>query len=114
MPVDDALSASQEQRIMAAKKKKSKTSMTQQIAGMATMGLPAPVQKVAASKWGSKLLLIAVPILIASGIISISFTGGMPTVNVNRERAAAVGRDLSAEAYKAAERVRDYGESGYR
>ena len=100
---------------MATKKRKSsKTSVTQQIAGMATMGMPAPVQKVASSKWGSKLLLIAVPVLIASGIITVSFTGGMPTVNVNRDRAAAVGRDLSVEAYKAAERVRDYRESGYR
>jgi hypothetical protein len=33
---------------------------------------------------------------------------------VNRDRATAVGRDLSTEAYKAAERVRDYSESGYR
>ncbi len=100
---------------MAAKKrKKSKTSVSQQIAGIATMGMPAPVQKVASSKWGSKLLLIAVPILIASGVISISFSGGLPIVNVNHDRAAAVGRDLTSEAYKAAERVRDYGESGYR
>jgi hypothetical protein len=105
----------QECDAMAAKKRKrSKTSVTQQIAGIATMGMPAPVQKVASSKWGSKLLLIAVPVLIASGIISITFSGGMPTVNVNRDRAAAVGRDLTTEAYKAAERVRDYGESGYR
>ena len=100
---------------MATKKRKSsKTSMSQQIVGMATIGMPAPVQKVASSKWGSKILLIAVPFLIASGIITISFTGGMPTVNVNHDRAAAVGRDLSTEAYKAAERVRDYSESGYR
>jgi hypothetical protein len=99
---------------MAAKKKKSKTSMSQQIAGIATMGLPAPVQKVAASKWGSKILLILVPVLIASGIITISFNGGMPTVNVNHDRAAAVGRDLRNEAVKAAERVRDYNETGYR
>ncbi len=100
---------------MAAKKRrKSKSSVTQQIAGIATMGMPAPVQKVASSRWGSKILLILVPILIASGIITISFSGGLPTVNVNRDRAAAVGRDLSNEAFKAAERVRDYGGSSYR
>jgi hypothetical protein len=100
---------------MAAKKrKKSKSSVTQQIAGIATIGMPAPVQKVASSRWGSKILLIAVPILIASGIISISFSGGFPTVNLNQDRAAAVGRDLTTEAFKAAERVREYGESGYR
>lgn len=96
------------------KKKKSKTSVSQQIAGIATMGLPAPVQHVASSKWGSKILLILVPILVASGVITISFSGGLPSVNVNHERAAAVGRDLRNEAVKAAERVRDYNESGYR
>lgn len=104
---------------MATKKKsskgsKSKTSMSQQIVGIATMGMPAPVQKVASSKWGSKILLLLVPILVASGIITISFTGGMPTVNVNHERAAAVGRDLRNEAMKAAEQIRTYDESGYR
>ncbi|MBM4012529.1 MAG: hypothetical protein ACKO4Z_10465 [Planctomycetota bacterium] len=99
---------------MAKRKSKSKTSMTQQIAGIATMGMPAPVQKVAASKWGSKILLLLVPVLIASGIITISFTGGMPSINVNHDRAAAVGRDLRDEALKAAERVRDYNETPYR
>lgn len=97
-----------------ASKKKSKKSMSQQFAGMATMGMPAPVQQVASSKWGSKVLLILVPILVASGVITISFNGGLPSVNVNQERAAAVGRDLRNEAVKAAERVRDYNESGYR
>lgn len=98
---------------MATKKKssKSKSSMSQQIAGIATMGMPAPVQKVASSKWGSKLLLLLVPILVASGIITISFTGGMPSVTVHQDRAAAVGRDLRDEAVKAAERVRTYNES---
>lgn len=103
---------------MATKKKskgsRSKTSMTQQIAGIATMGMPAPVQKVASSKWGSKLLLILVPLLVASGVITISFSGGLPSVNVNHERAAAVGRDLRNEAMKAAEQIRSYDESGYR
>lgn len=99
---------------MAKRKSKSKTSMSQQIVGMATMGMPAPVQKVASSKWGSKILLLLVPVLIASGIITISFTGGLPTINVNHDRAAAVGRDLRDEALKAAERVRDYNETPYR
>ena len=36
-----------------ASKKKSKKSLSQQVMGVATMGMPAPVQKVAASKWVS-------------------------------------------------------------
>ena len=97
---------------MASRKKK--TSYTQQLAGGATMGLPAPVQKVATSKIGSKILLLLIPILIASGVITITFSGGIPTINVNKDRAAAVGRDLEAEAYKAAQRVKQYGDSSYR
>jgi hypothetical protein len=97
---------------MASRKKK--TSYTQQLAGVATMGLPAPVQKVATSKLGSKILLILIPFLVASGVITITFSGGMPTINVNKERAAAVGRDLQNEAYKAAQQVKQYGDSSYR
>ena len=97
---------------MASRKKK--TSYTQQLAGVATMGLPAPVQKVATSKLGSKILLILIPILIASGVITITFSGGMPTINVNKDRAAAVGRDLQTEAFKAAQKVKQYGDSSYR
>lgn len=97
---------------MASRKKK--TSYTQQLAGVATMGLPAPVQKVATSKLGSKILLILIPFLIASGVITITFSGGMPTINVNKDRAAAVGRDLQTEAYKAAQKVKQYGDSSYR
>ena len=41
---------------MAKRKKKSSSSYSQQIVGLATIGLPAPVQQVAKSKLGSKLL----------------------------------------------------------
>ena len=99
---------------MAKKKTKSTTSYTQQIAGIATMGLPSPVQKVATSKFGSKILLLLIPFLIASGILTISFNGGMPTFNFNKDRATAIGTDLRTDAYRAAERVRQYGDNSYR
>ena len=95
-----------------ARRSKKKT-YSQQIAGVATIGMPAPVQKVATSRLGSKIILIVVPILIATGVISISFNGYLPSINFNQERAAAVGRDIGNEAYKAAERVRQY-DSSYR
>jgi hypothetical protein len=96
------------------KKKSSKTSYSQQIAGLATIGMPTPVQQVAKSKWGSKLLLLLVPILIASGVITISFSGGLPSISVNKDRAAAVGQQVTTEAIKAAEKMRQYGDSQYR
>ena len=94
--------------------RKSKESYAQQVVGLATSGLPAPVQKMAKSKLGSKLLLLLVPILIASGVISISWSGGLPSISVNQQRAAVVGEQVKDEALRAAERVRQYGESNYR
>jgi hypothetical protein len=94
--------------------RKSKETYAQQVVGLATAGLPAPVQKVAKSKLGSKLLLLLVPILIATGVISISWSGGLPSVTVNRQRAAVVGEQVKEEALRAAERVRQYGDSSYR
>lgn len=88
------------------KKKSSRTSYSQHIAGLATMGMPAPVQKVATSKWGSKLLLLLVPILIATGVITVSFSGGLPSITFNKERAAAVGQQVTQEAWRAAETIR--------
>jgi hypothetical protein len=87
-------------------RKSSRTTYTQQIAGLATMGMPAPVQKVASSKWGSKLLLLLVPILIATGVITVSFNGGLPSVSFNQQRAAAVGQQMTEQAIKAAEVIR--------
>jgi hypothetical protein len=88
------------------RKKSSRTTYTQQIAGLATMGMPAPVQKVATSKWGSKLLLLLVPILIATGVITVSFNGGLPSISFNKDRAAAVGQQVTDQAIKAAEAIR--------
>jgi len=100
---------------MAGRKKSSKgKTYTQRLAQVATMGMPAPVQQVATSRLGSKLLLIIVPILIATGVITISFSGGLPSVTFNRDRAEAVGRDLSTEAMRAAERIRQSSDPTYR
>lgn len=100
---------------MAGKKKSSKSlSYTQRIAQVATVGMPAPVQQVAMSKIGSRILLLLIPILIATGVITVSFSGGIPSVTFNRDRAQAVGRELGADAIRAAERVRQANDPTYR
>lgn len=87
---------------------------TQRLAQVATIGMPTPVQQVATSRLGSRLLLILVPILIATGMITISFSGGLPSVTFNRDRAAAVGREVGTEAMRAAERIRQSNDPTYR
>lgn len=89
------------------KKKKSKQNAVQMVAGVATMGLPAPVQKVASSKLGSLLLLAGAVIAAATGAITISFNGGVPSVTVNEARGAgdqAACRGRSPHGRRAARR----------
>jgi hypothetical protein len=97
-----------------ARRRSSKETYAQKVVGIATIGLPAPVQSVAKSRWGSRLLLILVPLLVATGVITVSWTGSLPSISVNQNRAAVVGEQVKQEAIKAAERVRQYGDSNYR
>jgi hypothetical protein len=91
-----------------------KSSYSQKLVGLATMGMPAPVQKVAGSRLGSKLLLLVIPILIATGVITVSFSGGIPSFTFHKDRAIVVGREAEARAIKAAERIEQYRETSYR
>lgn len=79
-----------------------------------TLPLPSPVQKVAKSRWGSRLLVVLVPLLVATGVVTISWSGGLPSITFNKDRARIVGEEVKFEAIKAAERVRQYGDSNYR
>ncbi len=97
-----------------ARKRSTKETYSQKLVGLATVGLPSPVQSVAKSRWGSRILLLLIPALVATGVISISWSGGLPSVTVNKDRAAVVGQEVRQEAIKAAERVKQYGDSNYR
>ena len=88
-----------------ASKKKHKTSTIQTAAALATMGMPAPVQKLASSKLGSIAMIIGGLVLVATGAITISFQGGMPSVKVNEARAQELKQEVQTRARIAAERV---------
>lgn len=85
-----------------ASRKSSKKSIAQQAVGLATMGMPAPVQKVATSRWGTRLLILAIPILLATGVLSIRWVNGLPSFSFNADRAAVVGQQVEFEARRAA------------
>lgn len=90
---------------MASRKKKSKQNAVQMVAGVATMGMPAPLQKVASSKLGSLLLLAGAVVAIATGAITVSWNGGMPSVTVNEARAEELKQRVQTEARSAVERL---------
>lgn len=88
---------------MASKKKKKSTIQT--AAALATMGMPAPVQQIASSKLGSLAMIIGGLILVATGAITISWQGGLPSVKVNEARAEQLKQEVQQRARIAADRV---------
>jgi hypothetical protein len=58
---------------------------------------PAPVRKVASTRWGSKLVLIGLAALLAKGILSIRWVDGKPQFSFDRQKAAEVKQELTQD-----------------
>jgi endonuclease/exonuclease/phosphatase family metal-dependent hydrolase len=68
-----------------------KKSATQQLLSVATAGLPAPVGQLVSSRFGPPLILLLLGGgLLGTGIVSVQWTDGRPSVAVDRERASEV------------------------
>lgn len=72
----------------------------QKLVGLATSGMPAPIRNVASSRLGSFVLMIGIPVLLALGILQVSWNGWRPTLSVNRERAQEVGDEVREQVNK--------------
>ncbi len=84
-----------------------KKSYAQQTAGLATILLPAPLQKLATTKLGALIFVVVGPFLILTGVVTITWNNGIPGVSFNQQRAAVVGQAVEADAIKAAQLIRD-------
>jgi hypothetical protein len=82
-----------------------KKTMVQQAVGLAAPMLPAPVAKVAGTRWGSRLLILLLPFLFATGVLTITWNNGIPTVNFDRARALIVGQQVGERVQEGAVRV---------
>ena len=85
---------------------RSKQTVAQQLLGVVTYGMPAPVRQVVTSRWVSTLIIIVVPALVLTGIVTISWTGGRPNFRVNEQRAEQVEREVEQQATRAAQELR--------
>lgn len=75
---------------MASKKK----TIAQRAVGLAAPVMPAPVAKVVTTRWGSRLFILLLPFLFATGVLTISWNNGIPTLNFDRARAWVVGQQV--------------------
>ena len=85
---------------------RTKQTFAQQLLGIVTYGMPAPVRQVVTSRWVSTLIIIVVPALVLTGIVTISWTGGRPSFTVNKQRAEQVEREVEQQATRAAQELR--------
>ena len=86
-----------------ARKRKRGPSITQSLIGVATTGMPQPVRSVLGSRLGSLLIMIAAPILLVTGVVSIQWDHGLPKVSVDRQRA----KEIEAKAVDSLQKLRE-------
>ncbi len=88
-------------------KRKGKKDTAQKLVSTAATGLPAPLQSALGSRWGSRLAILIAIALFASGVATVDWTGGVPHVHIDRERAQEVRHDLYEDAESVAKRQTD-------
>ena len=74
------------------RRRTSRRTTSQRAAGLIAMALPAPIQRVANTRVGSILLLVAVPAMIVFGLLNVTWQDGFPSFSLNRNRAAELRR----------------------
>jgi endonuclease/exonuclease/phosphatase family metal-dependent hydrolase len=68
-----------------------KKTTAQRLVGAATAGLPAPVKQLVGSRFGSPLILLLVGAgLLGSGIVTVQWSNGRPSIAIDRQRAGEV------------------------
>jgi hypothetical protein len=82
-----------------------KKSVAERALGLAAPVMPAPVAQVMRTRWGSRLCLLLLPILFATGVLTISWNNGIPTVNFDRAKALILGQQVGKQVEQEAVRV---------
>ena len=85
-----------------ARKSKRKPTLSQNLVGVATVGMPPPVRSVLGSRLGALLVIIILPILVITGVVSVQWNNGVPKVSIDRERA----KEVRTEAVDSLEKLR--------
>lgn len=78
-----------------------KQSLSQRAVGAASLALPAPLRAMATNRVVASLIVMSLPVLLATGVVSLEWKDGMPSLSFNRQRAQEVRRE-------AAEKVQEY------
>jgi len=74
------------------RRRNTRRTTSQRAAGLIALALPAPVQRIADTRFGSLLMLVGVPAMIVFGLLNVKWQDGFPTISLDHERAAELRR----------------------
>lgn len=80
--------------------KRKKKALSQKVVNVATSGMPSPIRKFAGNRFIALLVVLTLPVLYATGVVSFEWRNGRPSMSFNRQRAAEVKAN-------AAEKIQD-------
>jgi len=63
-------------------------STSQRAVGLLASTLPLPIQRIAETQIGSKILLLGIPALIVAGVLQLDWSSGFPHLSIDHNRAA--------------------------
>ncbi len=75
---------------MARSKKKT---LSQNVVNVATTGMPQPLKKVLGGRIIALLIVLCLPVLYATGIVSVKWENGRPRISINQQHATEVKQD---------------------
>lgn len=84
-----------------------KKSFSQKVVGAGAVGMPTPVRKFLSGRVISALIVLITPVLFATGVLSLNWENGMPSLSVNREKAEEVGEAVTEVASEKVHELRD-------
>lgn len=68
---------------------------SQKVVNIATTGMPSPVRKLSGSRIGALLIVITIPVLLATGVVSVTWENGRPRLSVNQQKAKEVKKEVT-------------------
>ncbi|NLF68269.1 MAG: hypothetical protein GX575_04350 [Candidatus Anammoximicrobium sp.] len=83
-----------------ARKRRRRTTLAQVLIGAATAGLPQPIRSILKDPSVSTLIMIAAPILLVTGVVSIRWDGTLPSLSVDQQRAHQIQVQAQASLQK--------------
>ncbi len=72
-----------------------KKALSQQVVGVATTGMPAPIRKFLGARITALLIVLITPVLFATGVVSLEWQNGRPKFAFNKQRAEEVKEETA-------------------